>query len=307
MLDRVSMTEGRDGRTYAAFAAAILLGGSNYVAVTFSNRELPPFFGATVRFAIATTLFFGLARLQRLPRLSRRRTRDAALYGVIGFGTAYACLYVALLDLSAGTLATILASVPLLTLLIAGIVGQERITVRGIGGGVLALAGIAVLSAGKLGGELPVGALLAALGGALSSAGATVIAKGLPDVHPIQMNAYGMGAGTVFLLGASLIAREDWLIPDRVGTWLALGWLGTLGSIGLFMSFLYVVHRWTASAAVYALTAMPVIAAVLGSLLLEQPITAQLFIGAVLIAVAVLIGARPAPKDEPIGAEPTVS
>jgi len=295
------VTDGRDARTYAAFAAAVVLGGSNFVAVTFSNRELPPFFGATARFAIASTLFFVFARIRKVPLLRGRRILGAGLYGLVGFGVAYACLYVALQDLSAGTTAVILASVPLLTLLIAVLYRQERLTTRGVAGGLLALAGIAALSSGKLGGELPVGALVAALGGAVSSAWATVIAKGMPDVDPLNLNAFGMAAGSVLLLACSLIAREAWLLPTETSTIVAFAWLATLGSIGLFQSFLYVVRRWTASAAVYVLTVMPIVAAGLGALLLDQPVSPQLFIGGALIAIAVYVGAVPRNRDDASG------
>ncbi|MFP5224859.1 MAG: DMT family transporter [Actinomycetota bacterium] len=292
-----------------AFLGAVCFGGSNYVAVTFSNRELEPFFGAMLRFTVASMLFFLLARIKKLPRLDARQKKVASFYGLIGFGSAYAFLYVALLDLGAGTVATVLACVPLLTLMIAAAAGQEKITPRGLAAGALAVAGIAVLSAGKLGGALPVGGVLAALAGASSSGGATVIAKAIPKVHPIQMNAYGMGVGSVFLLVASLVAGETWSLPDERATWLALAWLCTIGSIGLFWLFLYVVHEWTASAAVYGITAMPVVAATLGAVLLDQPITGQLALGAVIIAGAVVLGARPPGerRGETAGAEPIVS
>lgn len=306
MLDPVAM---HDPRTTAAFVTAIVLGGSNYVAVTFSNRELPPFVGATARFTVASLLFFALASLRKIPRLPWPVARRAALYGVVGFGTAYGCLYVALLRISAGTAAVILASVPLLTLLIAVLYRQERLTVRGIAGGLLALVGIGVLSAGKLGDELPVSSLLLALGGAVSSAWATVIAKGMPGVHPLHMNAYGMGTGAVLLFVGSLVMGETWAFPEHTSTLVAFAWLGTIGSIGLFLCFLHVVHRWTASAAVYALTVMPVVASVLGALLLDQPISVQLFLGGILIIAAVYVGAvpRPSRRDGEPGVEPTVS
>jgi drug/metabolite transporter (DMT)-like permease len=285
------MQDGTDARTWTAFAGAVLLGGSNFVAVSFSNRELPPFAGATARFAIAAFLFGVLGRLARQPWLRSRRAVAAGLYGLLGFGVAYACLYTALLKLSAGTAAVILASVPILTLLIAVLVGQEKLTARGLIGGALAIAGIAVLSGGKLGGEIPLGSLLAALGAAVSSAWATVIAKGMPDVHPLNLNAYGMAAGTLLLLACSLIAGETWVMPQQGSTIVAFAWLATIGSIGLFQCFLYVVRRWTASAAVYALTAMPVVAAGLGALLLDQPITLKLLFGGALIVFAVWVGA----------------
>lgn len=303
------MTAASDVRTWAAFAGAVVFGGANVIAVSLGNRELPPFAAASARFALAAVLFGLLARSRRLPGTTSRQRLGAAWYGIIGFGAAYACLYTALLKLTAGTTAVVLASVPVMTLLIAVIVGQERVTARGVAGGAIAIAGIAVLSAGKIGGEVPIGSLLAALGGAVSSAWATVIAKSMPDVNPIHMNAYGMGAGAVFLVGASVIAGESWVLPEHPSTVVAFAWLVTFGSVGLFGCFLYVVRRWTASAAVYVLTVMPVVAGGLGALLLDQPVRLGMLGGAALIALAVWVGAVPqrVPADEPLGAEPTTT
>ena len=55
------------GPVLAAFVLVVLIGGSNFVAVRFSNRELPPFWGAGLRFAIAGALLLLFARWRRIP------------------------------------------------------------------------------------------------------------------------------------------------------------------------------------------------------------------------------------------------
>jgi hypothetical protein len=39
-----------DGVTLAAFTALVVVGGGNFLAVRLSNLELPPFWGAGLRF-----------------------------------------------------------------------------------------------------------------------------------------------------------------------------------------------------------------------------------------------------------------
>lgn len=51
----------------AAFGAFVLIGGFNFVAVRFSNRELAPMFGAGVRFTSAAVLLLAVLALRRLP------------------------------------------------------------------------------------------------------------------------------------------------------------------------------------------------------------------------------------------------
>jgi drug/metabolite transporter (DMT)-like permease len=285
------MLSNSQARTYTAFLGAVLIGGANFIAVSFSNRELPPFFGAALRYALAGVLFFLIRRLGRLPRPGQRSILGAILYGLLNFGATYGLLYYALVGLTAGTASVIMATVPLFTLMFAVLVGQERFTVRGIVGGILAVAGIAVLSAGRIGGDLDISYLVAAVFAAAAGAGSSVVAKGLPEVHPVNMNAFGMVAGAGLLAAGSLIAGEPWSLPRASQTWIALSWLVIAGSMGLFQLFLYVIKRLTASATTYAVASMPLVAVVLGVLLLEQPVTLEVVIGGLLILSAVYVGA----------------
>ena len=284
------MQKPREAKTFVAFAGAILIGGTNFVAVTFSNRELPPFFGAALRFALAALIFYAITRMRRLPRLRGRALTGAVLYGVFGFGISYAGLYYALVGLAAGTVSIVMAAAPLVTLLMAVLIGQERLTVQGVLGGLLTVVGIGVLSIGTLGGEINFTYLLGALLGVVSASASSVVARSYRDLHPASMNAVGMAAGAALLAIGSAVVGESWSLPAERASWLALGWLILLGSVGLFQLFLYIVNSWTASAATFAISAMPVIAAGLGAVLLDQPITVELVVGGLMVVTAVYIG-----------------
>lgn len=285
------MAQQADTGTYLAFGATVLIGGANFVAVSFSNMELPPLFGAGLRFGLSAVLFLLLMRVTGVPLARGRDAVGAAVYGILGFGGAYAFLYYALVGLAAGTVAVIMATVPLFTLIIAVLFGQERPSLRGFVGGGLAVAGIAVLSLDTLGGDLGPAYLVAAVLGSIAAAASSVAARSLRNVHPLTMNAIGMASGTILLVAGSLLLGERWALPRDSDTWIALGWLVVVGSVGLFQLFLYVIRRWTASATTYAITAMPVVAVVLGVVMLSQPVTPTVLIGGSLVALAVYVGA----------------
>jgi drug/metabolite transporter (DMT)-like permease len=290
------MSRGADSTIWAAFAAAVVIGGANFIAVSVSNEELPPLFGATLRFGVGALLFLLLARARHVPLARGRAAAGAALYGVFGFGMAYALLYYSLVGLGAGTVAVIIATVPLFTLIIAIGIGQERPSWRGMTGGLLAVAGIAVLSLGTLGSAGDGGYLVAAILGAVAIAAAGVVAKSYPGVHPLNMNAIGMVAATPLLAAGSRVLGEAWRLPAAPRTWLAVAWLVLLGSMGLFQLYLYVIRRWTASATSYIIAGMPVVAVGLGALLLQQPVTAAVLVGGSLVVAAVYVGAIAAPQ-----------
>jgi len=122
--------EGPDRLTLAAFGAAVLIGGSNFVAVKFSNAELAPMYGAAVRFTAAAIVFLLLGWALSLPLPRGRALLGSAVYGALNFGVAYGLLYFALLEISIGMSAVIMATVPLFTLILAVLHGQERFTTR---------------------------------------------------------------------------------------------------------------------------------------------------------------------------------
>lgn len=290
--------------TLIAFACAVLIGGANFIAVRFSNAELPPLYGAALRFTGATVLLVLLARARGLPLPRGPAAVGAAVYGLFGFGLSYAFLYFALVGLAAGTASVIMAAVPLLALLFAVLHGQERLTTRGVVGGLLAIVGIWILSAGGgIGDARPIH-FVAALLGAAAAAESTVVAKGIPRADPITTNVTGMAVGAGLLWIASFAAGESWALPETGRTWAVLGYLVVLGSVALFILFLYVVRRWTASASVYAIALMPVVAVTLGSALAGEAITPGVVTGGVVVMTAVYVGALRGALAPPAGARP---
>jgi drug/metabolite transporter (DMT)-like permease len=268
-----------------------LIGGSNFVAVRFSNAELPPYWGAAIRFLPAGVLLVAAMALSRIPIPRGASLRGAAIYGALNFGAGYGLGYYGLVAAPAGTAAVILATVPLFTLALVALHGQERFRVRGLIGGLIALVGIGLVFREQLSANVPILSLLAMLGNALVAAESGVIAKGMPRMHPIATNAVGMLVGGVLLLVLSLAVGERHALPQASETWAALVYLCIVGSIGLFGLFLAMLRRWTASASSYALVAMPLVAIALGAVLRGEGITPIFLAGGALVAVGVYIGA----------------
>jgi len=300
----------RSPTTLLAFAAFVVIGGANVVAVRFSNAELAPFWGAAARFAVASWLFFALVLLRR-SRLPRGRALvGALLYGLLNFAVFYACAYYALVSVPAGLAAVVLGVTPLVTFLLAVAQGLEAFRWRVVAGGLLALSGLALIFGRQLGSAVPVPALLALLGAALAAGQASIVVKRYPPVDPVSMNAIGTLVGAVVLFLLSLAAGERIGLPTRTATWLAFLYLATLGALGLFLLVLYVLKRWTASATAYGIGLFPVVATALGAWLAHEGVTASFLSGAVLVLVGVYVGAlskKVAPAPVAATAEPPVA
>jgi drug/metabolite transporter (DMT)-like permease len=275
----------------AAFLAGAALAGGNAVAIRFSNRELDPLWGAGLRFASAAVLFVILMAILRLRIPHGRELRGVVLYGVLTFGGAFSLAYLALVELHAGFGQILLALVPLAALLLAVAHGQERLRAAGVFGSLLALGGIVVMSSTSLEGEVPVLSVLAALGSAFCFAEGAVVVRGFPPVHPVTMNAIGMAAGAALLLGAALIAGETIEAPPEGETWGALAYLVAIGSVVVFLLYLVVLQRWTASRASYEFVLIPFFTVAISAWLDDEPVGYGIAIGGLLVLAGVYVGA----------------
>jgi drug/metabolite transporter (DMT)-like permease len=278
-----------DRLTLAAFSAAVLIGGVNFVAVRYSNRELEPLFGAGVRFSIAALLFLGFMALRRIGIPRSRDLAVAVVYGVLSFTLTYAAIYWALQELSAGIAAVVFAATPVITLILAAVHRLERITGRGLAGALIAIGGIVVLA--NPGGEgLPMMRLGAVVLASIGAAEASVIVKRFPPKHQIATNGVAMAAGSALLIAVSALTGESWVVPEAAQTWTALLYLSVLGSVGLFGLILFTLGRWTASGVAYMAPLFPVVAMIAGAAIAGEEITANGVVGGMIVIVGVYVG-----------------
>lgn len=275
----------------AAFVGCNFAVATNPVAVRFSNRQLEPLWGAGLRFGIAAALLVGLMAVFRLRPPRGRVLAGPILFGVLNFAAAVGLAYYAFVHVHAGLGQLVFALVPLATLLLAALQGQERISVRPIAGAVLAVAGVAVLAAEPLRANVPPLALLALVVSLICVAQAAVIVRRLPPVHPITMNAVGSAAAAAILLPLSLIVRESPELPQNATTWFALAYLVVVGSLVMVGLYLIVLARWEASRAAYVFVLSPFLTLLLSAWLDNEPVGAGLFLGGFLILVGVYVGA----------------
>jgi drug/metabolite transporter (DMT)-like permease len=289
-----------DRVTLAAFAAVIILGGANSVAIRFSNVELPPFAGAAARFAAAAVVMFAAMLLLRLGFPRGRALAGVVIFGLLNFGLSYALVYWGLLEVQAGLAQVVLAIVPLLTFFLALAHRQENWHMRPIAGSILALAGIAVVFGEQVNLAAPLLPLLAIVATAVCIAESTVLAKGFPPVHLVTLNAIAMAVGTAFLAVLAVVARERVAMPTRLDTWLAFWYLVVIGTIAVFMLFLFVLRRWTASGTSFAFVLTPFVTVAVGVWLAHETISWAFVVGGALVLLGVYVGAiAPAPEPSP--------
>jgi drug/metabolite transporter (DMT)-like permease len=296
----------------AASALAVWVGlltlyfvwGSTYVGIKVAVESIPAFLMGSGRFLLAGLLLLGwsLAREGRTAlRITRVEFRDSFVVGALLLGGGMGMVALGEQTVPAGITALIIALMPLWVAVLGRIVFGERTSRLVLAGIVLGLAGVVILVAptgiGAL--ALSAGGIAAVMVSPISWASGSLYSSHrarLPRL-PLVATAMQMFCGAAVLGVLSLATGELThfslgAVSDR--SWLAFAYLVTIGSgIG------YTTYVWLLRVAPLPKIATyayinPIVAFVLGAILLGETITARTVVAAVVIVagVAIIVTAR---------------
>jgi drug/metabolite transporter (DMT)-like permease len=291
------MTGSGDRLTLAAFLAMVLLAGGNAVGIDVVADELEPFWAAALRFTAAGLIFLAAMLALRVPVPRGRSLLGAVMYGVLGFFLAFALAFWGIPQTGAGTGQTLIALVPLLTLILAAAHGLEALRFRPVLGAAIAVIGVGILAADRLQADVPLLALLAVVLAATCLAETGVLLKGTPSAHPVATNAVGMLVGGLLLGMLSAVAGEPWVMPAQSDTWTAMLFLVIFGSVAVFWLYVFILGRWTASAVSIEFLLIPIATVVYSAILTGEAITPPLLAGGAVILGGVYVGAYAGPRQ----------
>jgi drug/metabolite transporter (DMT)-like permease len=264
---------------------------------------MAPFWAAASRFILAALVFWALVLFKRLPLPSGRAMLGALLFGVLTVGLAFTLIGWGLVETPASRYQILMATVPLLTVFLSSLHGVEAISMRGIIGSLLAVAGIAFTVGLAAGVELSLPHIAAILLAAVFIAEGGVLIKKFPPNPPIMTNAIAMTVGALMLGIVSLIRGEQWTVPTLASTWLAFIYLVVFVTVVAFLLYMFVLGKWSASGTSYGFVLIPLVTIVVASTLVGEQITWHFLVGAGLVLAGVLVGALLPTKVKPVEVE----
>jgi drug/metabolite transporter (DMT)-like permease len=305
-------------REWEAFWLLGTIWGSSFLWIKIAVAEIGPVLLAALRLLFGAA---GLLVIAWMAHLSVPRDRGLlARYVVLAvFNTAlpFALIPWGETRIASGLAAVLNGTAPLFTLVIAHFwLHDERITRARVAGLVLGFAGVVVLmspdlsaEAGSLWGQAAV--LAAAISYAVA---ATFARKHLRGQPPVLQAAMGVCIADAVLWLAVPVAEPSARLPHLPITWLALAWLGVLGSCLAYMLYYYLIQTWGATRATVVTYVFPVIGLLLGVAFLGEALTVRIVAGTLLVVSGIFVANRvpafrpipPSPVSAGVSWEPSV-
>jgi drug/metabolite transporter (DMT)-like permease len=282
----------------AALLIVYVVWGSTYLGIALAIETMPPLLMAAARFLVAGAALYLVVGVRARP--SRREWAAAAVTGVplLAFGNGGVVWAQQTVD--TGPAALLIASVPLWIALLDRLVFGRRLSLQAVLGLALGFFGIALLvDLDGGGGVEPAGALFL-LGAAVAWAIGSLLSRGasLPQ-HPLLAVSMQMLCGGVVMTVMGLAAGEAGDVDPAAFSARSLGGLAYLivfGSIVAFSAYVWLLRTTRTSVVATYAYVNPVVAVLLGWLVLDEAVTGRMLLagGIVVAAVAMIVSAKPA-------------
>lgn len=277
----------------SAFFAIYVIWGSTYLLNKIAVTELPPFFLASIRFLVASIFIFIIAKVLGINlKITAAQLKNTIIAGFLFLTFGNGVVVWALQYVDSGFTALEISAQPLVVLLLMRILQGKKISFMSYIGVALGFTGIFLLVSQKeiINQEGQVLGMLTIFACMVSWAYASIFVgkADLPKNHFVN-TGYQMLMGGILLAVVSLCLNETWSLPsawDKNVQWSMLG-LILFGSIIAFTSFNYLLKEVSPEKVATSTYVNPIIALVLGWWILDEHITLQSIIAAVILLTGV--------------------
>ncbi len=274
--------------------------GTSYVVARVTLESVPPAMLAFLRLGLASLALGLLSRGHAARLLSRADLRAIAWMGILGFAGAYVASNWGIAHSTATNAALLITVEPIAMILLSPWYLGERLSRRAALGAALTIVGAAVLVVNGIPGVTEKlvphwsGDLVLVLAG-VAYASYSLLGRRVLERHaPIIVTTRSLMWGAAALLP---VAGLEWASGARP-VWTATAVTGTLYLAVVITALGYVVWNWAlarvpAPRAAIFLNVQPIVGALLGAVLLGEPITLFTVLGGVLVVTGLAVAFGP--------------
>lgn len=283
------------------FGALCIIWGSTWLGIKIGLEFLPSFLFAGLRFATATATLILLAKL-----LHARMPRDRASWilmlflGIFQITLPYGLVFWGEEYVSSGLSAVLFATMPFFVAIFAHLFAEEKLTGIKVGGIILSFCGLAAIfwkdltAFQNLAAQYSLLGSLAVVGSAASGGLANVVAKRhAKGVDPVANVLVQHSVGATALLSLGLVTESTASLNFAPAAIVVVLYLGVVGSAFGFIGLYWLLKRASATNASMVTFLNPIVALLLGWVVLQEVPDPNIGIGAALILAGVYVTLKP--------------
>lgn len=283
-------------KTLLAFAAIYLIWGTTYLAIAISIQTVPPFTSGAIRFFVASGLLWVGLRLRDPQPFADIDLKRGALTGLLMPGIGNGLVIWAEQGVPSGITALIVAAIPVPVLIFDWAFFTKRAPTRQAATGIIvALLGVVliVLHTRSLAGDVHPIHLAALIVAVCSWSLGTLLQKHTPMKDRVMSFACVQMFWAAVFQAVMAVLNREWRVFDpahvSLQSALALLYLVVLGSIVALACYLWLLSHVPAQKVTTYALANPVIALILGSLVLGERVNGFAIVSAVMVLAGIAL------------------
>jgi len=277
----------------AVFVSLCFVWGSTWLAIKVGLSFLPPLTFAGLRFLVASAILFvyGMARKTRLPT-DRFSWKIMSFLSITQIVVAYALAFWGEQYLTAGLTALLFATLPFFVAALAHfVIPGERFTLWKMAGMLVSFVGVAIIFSRELaitGNSFWGG--LAVIASAASAACANVVGKKYSEAISPTINVIvQIGIGAIVLSIAGITMEHGLPITLNFESLFAILYLAAAGSAFGFVALYWLFTKMEVTKTSVFTFITPIVAVLLGWLLLGESVDLNVAVGGALILAGVVL------------------
>ena len=280
-------------RIALGFTIISIIWGSTWLAIKIGLESIPPFYGVAIRFAVATVILaiIVILRKEAVP-LTRQAVGLYISLAFLSFSIPYALVYWSEQYISSGLASVLFAAYPFVVAITSHYaLRNERLNIFKMIGISLGFVGVLVIfwsdiSLGSSGISGMIGILLSTI---LQGISLVIVKRINKTVSPIALSLGGMVIGVVILFGIAMTFEDRSAVSFDTRGVLSILYLGTFGTVVTFVIYYWLLKHVEAVYLSLVAFVTPVLALILGALLLGEEFSFRVIIGACCILGGIIV------------------
>jgi drug/metabolite transporter (DMT)-like permease len=283
---------------WLAFVALGLIWGSTWVATDTLAEQVPPLFGAAVRFLLAALLLISVVLFKRL-RLPRGRALGVVLLlSVTMIVVPFVLVTWARSHVPSATVAVSFAAVPLVVMILTPVFAGKEVPHSATKAAIVGLGSMALALGASLSTTQAAGAAVVLLAVASTGVSSLVARRELRGLGSLGVTALSLGAASPLLFLASMVLERGQSAQWNGRAVASVLFLAILPGAAAYATWFWLLQQLEAYQVATVQWVEPLVAVAEGAILLRLGLSLSMIVGSLITLVSLWVVMRARPEDD---------